>query len=400
MKRRIDAAQMRGELASWLVDAGLMRLLFSGSPSKTRLSVRLAVVRGEAAVQLEHQEPSGKVRHANLTPDEAAGTLAQLLTDEYAQANARFWNREAQIVRKKDAFFLTEHVREETVQDDQAAPEQPEGHDRAKNHLLAAGETPPFLIELGILSPDGRILRDMGAKYKQVNRFLEFVRDVLPALPNGPLHIVDFGCGKSYLTFALHHYLTVTLGRKVTFTGIDLKSEVIQRCAALALRLKADDMRFICGDAHEIMPERADLVVSLHACDTATDAALACAIRSKARAILSVPCCHHELSEQIACPPLDILLKHGILKQRLAELATDALRAEVLELCGYRAQVMEFIEPDATSRNLMIRAIRRDGARADDAARRGKIQALMQLLSVDPALWRAVSGDAGEDGHA
>jgi SAM-dependent methyltransferase len=218
-----------------------------------------------------------------------------------------------------------------------------------------------------------------------VNRFLELVGDVLP---RRPLRIVDFGSGKSYLTFALYHLLAIERGLDVQVVGLDLKEDVIDRCRSLAERLGYERLRFEVGDIALFEGEPADVVVSLHACDTATDAALARAVRWRAEVILAVPCCQHELYDQVRSEPLAPLLSHGILRERLAALATDAARAQLLEAVGYRAQVIEFVDLEHTAKNLLIRAVRR-GDTGDAAALR-RYGAFKQELGIDPALERAL----------
>ncbi len=389
---RADKTTFETKLAQWLTDDSLMRALLSAPKTKDMLRVKIVPVsvRGEKGLQLEFQEPGGKVRHANLAAGEAVRAVIELMEVSFGQLNAVMWGQEAQAVVKKDCWLITEH---EIAREGKAS--ETVGHDREKNRLIADGQPLSFLIELGIMTSEGRVKHDMMAKFRQINRFLELVRDVLPELPQGRLRIIDFGCGKSYLTFALHHYMTSVIGREVDFTGIDLKRDVIEHCQSLAKRTGAR-MSFICGDAHEVAPDGADLVVSLHACDTATDAALACAVRLKAKAVLSVPCCHHELTAQARCDSLGLIMKHGILRQRLCEIATDALRAQLLEIHGYTAQVIEFIDPDATAKNLMIRAVHKKGGARQAEAKRTDYRALVKMLGVDPALGRALDENVAD----
>jgi SAM-dependent methyltransferase len=261
----------------------------------------------------------------------------------------------------------------------------PQAHNRAKEYTIPEGVPCPFLAEIGVMTADGRVRRSMMHKFRQINRFLELVDDIVPALQRGrELRVVDFGCGKSYLTFALHYLLTEIHRRSVRIIGLDRKAEVIRRCAEIAGRLGCRGLEFREGDiaAHE-ESEPVDLAVSLHACDTATDDALAQAVRWQTRVILAVPCCQHELAETITSRELAPLFGHGILRERLAALATDALRALVLEIAGYSTQVVEFIDLEHTAKNVLIRAVRRD---RDDSSLRdtrlAKYQALTQALGI------------------
>jgi SAM-dependent methyltransferase len=264
-------------------------------------------------------------------------------------------------------------------------------HDREKHYLLEEGTPVPFLVELGVMTPEGRVRSSRYDKFRQVNRFLELVDDVVPSLrSDGTLRIVDFGCGKSYLTFAVHHLLTVLRGREVEIVGLDLKQDVIDVCAAFAERSGSQGIRFERGDIASFQADgRIDLVVSLHACDTATDEALAQAVRWRADAILAVPCCQKEAYRQIRSELFAPLLRHGLVKERFAALVTDSLRAQLLELEGYTAQLVEFVPLEHTAKNVLIRAVR--GQRGDPDARRA-YEELRDALGLAPALERLLSG--------
>lgn len=233
-------------------------------------------------------------------------------------------------------------------------------HNRKKTYILEEGQPVPFLINLGIMTPEGKIISKKYDKFRQINRYLEMVDDILEHLDTTrTLRIIDFGCGKSYLTFALYHYLVFIKKVSVSITGLDLKKDVIQDCSLLAKELKYDQLTFQLGDiAHFSGETEVDMVITLHACDVATDYALHKAVGWKAKVILSVPCCQHELNNQIGCAPLDEIFKYGIIKERTAALFTDAMRANWLELQGYDVQILEFIDIAHTPKNLLIRAVR------------------------------------------
>ena len=242
-------------------------------------------------------------------------------------------------------------------------------HNRQKNYLLKEGAPVDFLVQLGIMTKDGKIHAQKHSKFRQINRFLEFVDDILPSLgapeANRTLEIVDFGCGKSYLTFAVYYYLTAIKGLKAHITGIDLKKDVIQHCKQLASDCGYKGMEFICGDVADFKGrEHPDLVITLHACDTATDYALSYVIKNEAKCILSVPCCQHELNsllkKRVPDDAFSAMFKYGIIKERLSALATDVMRAELLENSGYSTQILEFIDMEDTPKNLLIRAVKRD----------------------------------------
>lgn len=294
-----------------------------------------------------------RVTHENLEPRQAAAKALQLLAETFEQG-ALF---------TPDADYAIRARRDGTFKMKKSPPTKAAtgtAHDRRKCHLIPEGIPCPFLAEIGVMTPEGQVRRAMYHKFRQINRFLELVNDIVPDLPaDREIQVVDFGCGKSYLTFALHHLLTGVHGRQVNIVGLDRKTDVIRNCASIAERLGCRGLEFREGDiATHATQCPVDLAVSLHACDTATDDALAQGVRWGAGVILAVPCCQHELAPQIRSDPLQPLLRHGILRERFAALATDALRALLLETRGYSVQIVEFIETEHTPKNLLIRAVR------------------------------------------
>lgn len=257
-------------------------------------------------------------------------------------------------------------------------------HNRKKNYILEEGTPVPFLVDLGVMTPEGRIVHARFDKFRQINRFLEFIEDILPRLDRGrELTILDFGCGKSYLTFAMYYYLHEMKGYDIRVIGLDLKRDVIAHCNDLAERYQYRKLRFLEGNIADYTGvDQVDMVVTLHACDTATDFALAKAVAWKAKVILSVPCCQHELNGQIASDILQPVLKYGLLKERMAALVTDGLRAEYLEREGYEVQVLEFIDMEHTPKNILIRGVL-TGKRGDNQE---AIRRCEEFLHVSPTL--------------
>jgi SAM-dependent methyltransferase len=318
-----------------------------------------------------------RATHENLGPDEARERLGTLLAD-YGQG----------LLQTADADWQV--LGETVLRRPPTRTEAPRAHDRKKQYLLEEGIPVPFLVELGVMTPDGKVRKSSYDKFRQVNRFLELVDDVVPSLrPEGALRVVDFGCGKSYLTFAIHHLLTVLRSREVEIVGLDLKEDVIAKCASFAERSGAAGLRFERGDIASFdAGANVDLVVSLHACDTATDEALAQAVRWGADAILAVPCCQKEAYRQLESSLLAPLLRHGLAKERFAALVTDTLRAQLLELAGYRAQLVELVALEHTAKNVLIRAVKGSPAGAD--ARRA-YEELRDSLGLHPALERLLA---------
>ena len=277
-------------------------------------------------------------------------------------------------------------------------PRAAPAHDRAKRHLLPEGEPVPFLVELGVQTPDGRVRAPRRSKFRQVNRFVELVDDIVADLPHDRVRVVDFGSGRAYLTFALHHLLTRVHGREVEILGLDLKADVVAECEALARRLGADGLVFELGDIAAADLDGVDLVVSLHACDTATDAALDRAVRGGASVVLAVPCCQHELLGQLENETLRPLLRHGTLRERFVAEVTDAARARLLELAGYDVQVVEFVPLEHTPKNVLLRATRRGRPVRDRRRLAAEYRTFADALGIEPALERLL-GDIVPSGR-
>lgn len=233
------------------------------------------------------------------------------------------------------------------------------GHDRVKQHILTGAE--PFLIRLGVSDANGRVHDKKQPKFRQINRFLELIRDTESALPaTGCLHICDLCCGKSYLSFAVYHYFTAIRHREVHMVGVDMKADVMDACNDIARDLGMTGLSFLCADISLYeSDEPVDMVISLHACDTATDLVLGKAIEWKAKVVLSTPCCHHELNRTLNCPELEFIARHSLLRQKLCDAATDALRLARLEAAGYEVVALELIDPEETPKNVMLRGVRR-----------------------------------------
>ena len=264
-------------------------------------------------------------------------------------------------------------------------------HNRAKHYILEEGKTVPFLRDLRVMTKTGEIVRTKFDKFRQINRFLEFIEDILPQLPKDrEVTILDFGCGKSYLTFAMYYYLHELNGYDIRIIGLDLKTDVIEACNQLAKKYGYRKLKFLEGNIADYTgSDEVDMVVTLHACDTATDFALAKAVGWKAKVILSVPCCQHELNGQMANEVLAPLFSYGLIKERMAALVTDSLRAEYLKREGYDTQILEFIDMEHTPKNILIRAVY-TGKRGDNDE---AICACEKMLHVQPTLGKLLKGE-------
>ena len=318
-----------------------------------RVTVKPVLLQNRLLYQAEYHFEK-KVTHENLTAEECLRLCTELLTSVFKQANLCTAEHDYQILANKpDCARIA-------VQ----PPTKTPGclsHDRRKEYIIADGTPCDFLIRLGVMTPQGRVHAKHYSKFRQINRFLEIVDDVLPVLlsqgaASAPLKIIDFGCGKAYLTFALYYYLKQKKGLPVQIVGLDLKEDVIAFCSQVASELHYDGLHFEMGDIADYdETARADMVVTLHACDTATDFALIKAVAWQASVILSVPCCQHELFYQIQNPLHAPLLSQGILKERMAALLTDGLRALKLQEHGYDVSMIEFTSLEHTAKNIMLR---------------------------------------------
>ena len=368
----------------------LMPLVISGPRNKedaVRIRVRPVRYKGRLVFQVSSQIGK-KEFHENLTQEQAADKICGWMENSYRQLHLETTEKTAQVLVSKKGLITIKEKKK-------AVPGKVVGdlsHNRKKRYLLEEGRPVPFLQDLGVMTEEGKIVHARYDKFRQINRFLEFVEDIREELPEDrEVTILDFGCGKSYLTFALYYYLKVLHGLDIRIIVLDLKEDVIEHCDALAQDYGYDKLKFLTGDIASYTGEdRVDMVVTLHACDTATDFALEKAVRWGAKVILSVPCCQHELNRQIHQEVLEPVLKYGLIRERMAALVTDALRAGVLEEQGYEVQILEFIDMEHTPKNILIRAVK--GSRKAKSAELG---ACMEFLGVDPTLKRLLDDKRG-----
>jgi SAM-dependent methyltransferase len=331
----------------------LIHAVFSNpwNSSISKIEIRPVVLKEKLMFQIT-QQVEKKALHSNLSMDECIQLFSHKLLIDYKQGNLFTTEGDFQLLtsKKGETKILRKPATKKLAT---------QTHNKKKNYFLVEGELLPFLIELGLMNSQGKIFPQKMAKFRQINRFLEMVDDTLNQFKtNQTLNVIDFGCGKAYLTFALFYYLRFIKNFDVRMVGLDLKTDVIEFCSKLSEKLGYKGLNFTVGDIAAYIPkDSVNMVVALHACDTATDAALAQAVKWKSQVILAAPCCQHELYKQLKSEPLKGMLNFGILKERFAALATDAARALILETQGYTTQILEFIDPDETPKNLLIRAI-------------------------------------------
>ena len=374
------------------LDEQLGQIILSNSRRKEEVSkVRVRPLLLQEKLVFQVEEFRGKQAfHQNLMKDEAYEYLQNAMSDTFRQMELASAKGSAQILVSKNGK-MTVKVKKNRPVKGQAKIQAPStllDHNRKKKYVLEDGKPIQFLQDLGVMTADGRIVHSRYDKFRQINRFLEFVQDILPKLPKGrEINIIDFGCGKSYLTFAMYYYLKELNGFDIRVIGLDLKQDVIDHCNQLARKYGFEKLAFYHGDiASYEGVDQVDMVVTLHACDTATDYALAKAVRWNASVILSVPCCQHELNRQMKNDMLEPVLQYGLLKERMAALYTDGIRAEILENHGYRTQILEFIDMEHTPKNVLIRAVKEGKGKKNGK----KLQEMMDFLHVENTLAKEI----------
>jgi SAM-dependent methyltransferase len=374
----------------------LVSIIISNSTDKEKVSkikIRPLLLKGNLCFQAS-EYIGVKIYHINYTKEELLLKLRDWFEGLFHQAEINTEAGKATLlISKKGKVTIQNKIGKSAavIRNDQYGGKASENlllHNKKKNYILEEGTALPFLIDLGVMTKEGQIVKSKSDKFKQINRFLEYIEDILPYLDKGrELTILDFGCGKSYLTFAMYYYLKILKEYDINIIGLDLKKDVIAHCNILSEKYGYDKLHFLEGDIASYSGSNTiDMVVTLHACDTATDYALYKAVAWDAKVILSVPCCQHELNKQIKNDILKPVLKHGIIKERMSALITDALRAEILETQGYRVQLLEFIDIEHTPKNILIRAVKKDKVEKGDRLDSEGLEFCMNFLGVSPCL--------------
>ena len=393
-----------------IATSGIMKMIISKPASKTTEYKKIVIEYKKASAQKEYFQSAKytekQVYHDNIMPLDLENYLQEIIAGSYLQVNA--WDAEKEhillISKKGKLTYKTKklqnaqkvNVKPENGQAN--ACETPEvqnanmtyaSHNRKKNYILEEGQAIPSLVDMGVFTKEGKVVKSMYDKFRQINRFIEMIDDGVRDYNKEEIHIIDFGCGKSYLTFIMYYYFTEVRHMKVQMLGLDLKEDVIKKCNETAQKYGYDNLRFEMGDINGFKtPFDVDMVVTLHACDTATDFALYNAICWNAKMIFSVPCCQHELNKQMETDDLSLLTRYGIVKERFAALTTDAVRANLLEVCGYKTQLLEFVDFAHTPKNILIRAIRKPVVPASVKKKYlGEVEAVMDEFHVTPTLY-------------
>ena len=365
----------------------LEQVILSNSADKEyaiKITLRPVMIKGELLFQ-ETLYRGTQVFHQNYTKNEMQAKICDMLSEKMKQGEITCVDKKVNVlVSKKGTVTIKTKQLAQAVKKERTL-----SHNRTKEYILEEGKVHPFLVGLGVQTQDGKVSKNRYDKFKQINRYLEFIEDILDKLPKDrTIRIIDFGCGKSYLTFAMYYYLHELQKRDVAITGLDLKKDVIAHCNQLAKECGYEHLTFEVGDIGSFEGcDAVDMVVSLHACDVATDYALEKAVRWGAKVILAVPCCQHEVNKQIKNKSLMPALKYGLIKERMSALLTDAIRANLLEQQGYDTQILEFIDIEHTPKNILIRAVKKDGKAAVHMKKEtGSVYDMMDQLCIEPTL--------------
>ena len=359
----------------------LIDMVISGQKNKSedkavKVRIRPVILKNEIEYQVS-EFVGRKVLHSNHGAADVKKKIIDYMTEDFKQAQINMTDAAATILSSKSKTLTCKYKKA-----GQLKVQRDLSHNRTKKYIIQEGKPVAFMIDLGVMGQDGKIIRTRYDKFRQINRFLEYIEDILPKLDKErELTIIDFGCGKSYLTFAMYYYLKELKGYNIRIIGLDLKADVIEHCNELRTRYCYDKLDFYVGDIATYKDvDKVDMVVTLHACDTATDYALAKAVKWGAEVILSVPCCQHEANRTIKSDILSPVMDYGILKERMAAIVTDAARAKLLTANGYDTQILEFIDMEHTPKNLLIRAVK---SSKEDISAREKTKDMLEALNLE-----------------
>lgn len=359
----------------------LIDMVISGQKNKSedkavKVRIRPVILKNEIEYQVS-EFVGRKVLHSNHSAADVKKKIIDYMTEDFKQAQINMTDAAATILSSKSKTLTCKYKKA-----GQLKVQRDLSHNRTKKYIIQEGKPVAFMIDLGVMGQDGKIIRTRYDKFRQINRFLEYIEDILPKLDKErELTIIDFGCGKSYLTFAMYYYLKELKGYNIRIIGLDLKADVIEHCNELRTRYGYDKLDFYVGDIATYKDvDKVDMVVTLHACDTATDYALSKAVKWGAEVILSVPCCQHEANRTIKSDILSPVMDYGILKERMAAIVTDAARAKLLTANGYDTQILEFIDMEHTPKNLLIRAVK---SSKEDISAREKTKDMLEALNLE-----------------
>ena len=382
------------ELCEECIGKDLYQIIISNPQKNSDISkVKIRPIMLKNSIVFQVTEYKGaQVFHENYEKQEIIDKIERYLEENFKQMEVTSTTMQATVLVSKKGKVTVKKKKLEIEKKIDLS------HNKAKKYILQEGTIVPFLVDLGVQTKEGKIVRSNYDKFRQINRYLEFIADIMPIIPKDRcINIIDFGCGKSYLTFALYYYMKILCKRDIQVIGLDLKEKVIEDCNALAVRYGYDKLKFVTGDVSTYTGEgNVDMVVTLHACDTATDYAIEKAINWGAKVIFTVPCCQHEINMQISNKELQPLLKYGLIKERISALITDAIRANLLEEQGYQVQVMEFIDMEHTPKNILIRAVKEKDGKCKDTG----IHEMTEFLHVRNTLQKLMASGKEKKGKS
>ena len=377
------------EAVKELIGLSPVKIIISNTITKTQEIKKIQIEKKEKYYQIA-EFTEKQVFHKNVDEKEMERVCVASLNDNFLQLNVWAVSSEAQIklTRKRKVLFDVKKA------DNKRMAEEVKTNNRKKNYILEEGRVIEPLTDMGIFTKEGKIVNSMYDKYKQINRFIEIIDDELKKKIITHLNIIDFGCGKSYLTFIVYYYLTAIKKIKVNMIGLDLKEDVIKKCNKAAEKYGYENLSFELGDINGYnAPFKVDMVITLHACDMATDFALYNAINWGANYIFSVPCCQHELNSQIKSEKFSLMTRYGIIKERFSALVTDAIRGNILEYMGYNVNLLEFVDLSHTPKNILIRAVKNpDKGEEIKNKAMDEVRKMMEEYGLSQALYRMITG--------
>lgn len=372
--------------------------IFADTPAKTVISkpackgspCKKIVIENKGDYYQASRYTEKQVFHENLSVQQTIELCCTMLEKDFKQLNSFSKSHEYMVMisKKGKASFKTKQLSKDLTQTSTQ-------HNRQKNYLIKEGTVVPPLVDMGIFTKEGKVVQSMYDKFKQINRFIEIIDDSVKELKQDTVNIIDFGCGKSYLTFIVYYYFTELRHQRVNIEGLDLKEDVIKKCNAAAESYGYNGLHFKLGDINGYSSDfQPDIVMTLHACDTATDYALYNAVRWNTKMIFSVPCCQHELNGQIKPEALSLFTSYGIIQERFAALTTDAIRGNLLECCGYKTQLLEFVDLSHTPKNILIRAVKKQhNSEKTKEKYLQQVKAVMSEFNLSPTLYKLLSED-------
>lgn len=383
----LDKSEVKRQLKS-LIDINSIESINISNPIKkgedkaSKIKISAVLIKNNLNYQVS-EYIGQKVIHKNVEPENIIDNVIEIMEDNFKQCNITSNKYCTLLMNKKRQFTIT------GVKDNINVVNAPKEHNKSKNYIIGEGEYVDWMYQLGLMDKNGVVLKHKQKKFRQINKFLEMLKDVENEIPENSV-IIDMGCGKSYLSFAMYHYFNIIKKKNVEIRGYDLKRDVVEYCNELSRKFGFNNLNFFCEDIADIenTDEKISMIITLHACDTATDYAIYHGIRWGCKVMMNVPCCQHELFHQMDNDKMKIMLNHGIIKERFAALLTDSIRARIIEIMGYKVQVMEFIDMEHTPKNIMIRSVK---TKSKDCGKLiNDLERIIKEYNIEPTLYKLI----------